>query len=37
MLENVIFKLGNFIFYVTYIITGENILGNYVFFFFNAL
>ena len=40
MLENGIFKLGNFIFYVIYIITRGNILGSYVVFIFifsNAL
>ena len=30
MLENRIFKLGKFIFYVIYIITGGHILGSYL-------
>ena len=30
MLENGIFKLGNFIFYTIYVITGGHILGSYL-------
>ena len=30
MLENGIFKLGNFIFYAIYVITGGHILGSYL-------
>ena len=34
MLENEIFKLGNFIFYVIYIITGGYIISSNVVFIF---